>query len=342
MLRGGLALTLLAGACEQEPPARELAEAEVAAPPVVTRPAAAQVEVPRIRESDCEFTELPAHRLTVTTAGLALDDAPASAAVPALGSLEPRELTLVIDAGLPFKDVHPLLVSLSAVDGLRLWVGLHVGDDKQLRHLPIGAPQLGVPPRELTTLPPHTYTLSLDDVAVRYNTADPLALPRGMEVAVDQVLVSATPRTRWGFVVRGLAHVCAGAVLIEAPIGRPVPEDSGSASHLRVPTLRQAKATVTGGLEKDVVRRIVREHINELRYCYNLSLARDPFARGRVTIAFTIGADGTVTAATVDESTVKEPELAPCMAGAVGRWTFPKPAGGQDVAVVYPFVLEPG
>jgi hypothetical protein len=43
-----------------------------------------------------------------------------------------------------------------------------------------------------------------------------------------------------------------------------------------VPTVRQAKATVTGALDKDIIRRIVRAHINEVRYCYNQGLARDP------------------------------------------------------------------
>ena len=108
-----------------------------------------------------------------------------------------------------------------------------------------------------------------------------------------------------------------------------------------VPTVRQAKATVTGNLDKDIVRRIVRAHINEVRYCYNQGLARDPSLGGRVAIQFTINSEGKVPAAVVRETTLKDAAVGNCIAQAVRRWTFPKPKDGS-VIVDYPFVLEPG
>jgi len=110
----------------------------------------------------------------------------------------------------------------------------------------------------------------------------------------------------------------------------------------RVPTVRQAKAEVQGALDKDIIRRIVRAHINEVRYCYNQALARDPNAKGRVAVQFTIGGTGKVPTAVVQESTMKDPAVGSCIAQAVKRWTFPKPEGGGSVIVSYPFVLEPG
>ena len=62
----------------------------------------------------------------------------------------------------------------------------------------------------------------------------------------------------------------------------------------RVPRVRQAKATVTGSLDKDIIRRIVRAHINEVRYCYEKGLAVDPNLKGRVAVTFTIDAEGKV------------------------------------------------
>ena len=109
----------------------------------------------------------------------------------------------------------------------------------------------------------------------------------------------------------------------------------------RVPTVRQAKAEVVGALDKDIIRRIVRAHINEVRYCYNQALARDPNAKGRVAIQFTINATGKVPSATVQDSTMKDASVGRCISQAVRRWTFPKPEGGGQVAVLYPFVLEP-
>ncbi len=109
----------------------------------------------------------------------------------------------------------------------------------------------------------------------------------------------------------------------------------------RVPTVRQAKAEVQGSLDKDIIRRIVRAHINEVRYCYNQALAKNPNAKGRVSVQFTIDAAGKITTAQIAESTMADAAVGVCIAKAVKSWTFPKPVGGL-VTVTYPFVLEPG
>ena len=110
----------------------------------------------------------------------------------------------------------------------------------------------------------------------------------------------------------------------------------------RVPRVRQAKAQVKGALDKDIIRRIVRAHINEVRYCYNQGLVRDPNLKGRVSVQFTIGPTGKVPVAVVQQSSLKDRDVANCVAKAVKRWTFPKPQGGGNVVVTYPFVLQPG
>ncbi len=110
----------------------------------------------------------------------------------------------------------------------------------------------------------------------------------------------------------------------------------------RVPRVRQAKAAVKGSLDKDIIRRIVRAHINEVRYCYNQGLAKEPALEGRVAIKFTIGAKGKVTEATVESDSLSDDKVGKCIAKAVKRWKFPKPTGGGVVTVTYPFVLSPG
>lgn len=108
----------------------------------------------------------------------------------------------------------------------------------------------------------------------------------------------------------------------------------------RVPGILQKKARVEGPLDRDIVRRIVRAHINELRYCYNQGLARDPNLAGDVTIDFEILDTGRVGESTVGKSTLHDPQIAPCMATAVKRWSFPKPV--KLVKVSYPFGLTAG
>jgi Ca-activated chloride channel family protein len=109
----------------------------------------------------------------------------------------------------------------------------------------------------------------------------------------------------------------------------------------RVPTVRQAKAEIQGSLDKDLIRRIVRAHISEVRACYNKGLARDPNLKGRVSIQFMIDGGGKVLSAKVREDTLTDKTVGTCIAAAVLRWTFPKPTS-SSVIISYPFVLEPG
>jgi len=98
----------------------------------------------------------------------------------------------------------------------------------------------------------------------------------------------------------------------------------------------------SGALDKDVIRRVVREHIGDVRACYSTGLERDPKLTGRVSIQFTIGPTGEVSLAVVQESSVKDPEVGRCITDAVKAWKFPEPEGGGNVVVTYPFVLEAG
>lgn len=109
-----------------------------------------------------------------------------------------------------------------------------------------------------------------------------------------------------------------------------------------VPRIRQGKATVGPALDKDIVRRIVRAHINEVRHCYNQGLVKDPDLAGEVKVNFTIGATGKVEKSKVKSTTVADPRVGICVAKAVKRWKFPKPTGGAKVSVNYPFHLSPG
>lgn len=95
-----------------------------------------------------------------------------------------------------------------------------------------------------------------------------------------------------------------------------------------------------GTLSKDEIRKVVREHIEEVRHCYNQVLEKQPEARAKLVVDFTIGSDGGVTRSNIG-SLEGPAELGPCVNAAVRTWKFPRPTGGE-VAVSYPFVMEPG
>ena len=90
-----------------------------------------------------------------------------------------------------------------------------------------------------------------------------------------------------------------------------------------------------------LVRRIVRQHINEVRYCYEQELPRHPALAGRLLVQFVVAGTGRVMTSFVESSTLADPRVGMCVTEAVRRWEFPKPEGGGLVQVSYPFQLQP-
>ncbi|MFH1438592.1 MAG: TonB family protein [Pseudomonadota bacterium] len=109
----------------------------------------------------------------------------------------------------------------------------------------------------------------------------------------------------------------------------------------KVPTIRPGTAEVKGSLSKEVIRRVIRQHLNEIRFCYEQQLAVKPDLSGRVAIQFIISPTGAVQMSKVASSTLGNTTVEQCVAKAVRRWTFPSPEGGGVVIVTYPFVLQP-
>jgi len=101
------------------------------------------------------------------------------------------------------------------------------------------------------------------------------------------------------------------------------------------------RLTSKGSLDKEIVRRIIRAHLNEIRYCYETELARRPTLAGRVVLQFAIAPSGQVLSSVVQDSTLHLVPLESCMTQSVRRWIFPQPAGGGLTVVSYPFVLAP-
>ena len=101
------------------------------------------------------------------------------------------------------------------------------------------------------------------------------------------------------------------------------------------------KTTVVGGLDKDVIAKIIRSHQNEIKYCYETELNKDPSLAGKVAVAFTIDPAGGVAEASVTETTLNNSAAEACMLSRIRRWKFPEPKGGGVVAVTYPWLFSP-
>jgi len=107
-----------------------------------------------------------------------------------------------------------------------------------------------------------------------------------------------------------------------------------------VPQVRSGGAEVRGSLSKEVIRRVVRRHINEVKFCYEQQLNARPDLQGRVTTRFVISPTGSVQSAMVASSSLRNEAVESCIVRAVRRWTFPAPDGGGVVVVNYPFLLD--
>ena len=106
---------------------------------------------------------------------------------------------------------------------------------------------------------------------------------------------------------------------------------------IHVPDYVVGQPVVRGALDKEIIRRIIRRHINEVKFCYEVELARNQNLGGRVAVNFTIMPTGQVAAALVQSTTMGNPRVESCLVGAVRRWEFPKPVGGGVVIATYPF-----
>jgi hypothetical protein len=118
----------------------------------------------------------------------------------------------------------------------------------------------------------------------------------------------------------------------------------GTIGHrVRAPTVSGASASVRADdqLPPGVIQRIVRANFGRFRACYEEGLRRNPTLTGRVVASFIVGANGRVSRTGDGGSTLADAAVSRCVVAAFGGLEFPREAGGGDVSVTYPIVLEP-
>ena len=103
---------------------------------------------------------------------------------------------------------------------------------------------------------------------------------------------------------------------------------AGPGYHGGPTTVRLERPAVTGAMDADVVRRVTQRHLNELRFCYEQGLARQPELGGTVEATWTLDPSGRAVEAQVAgvEGNL-DPTTLSCMRSAWSRWVFPAPDG---------------
>lgn len=112
----------------------------------------------------------------------------------------------------------------------------------------------------------------------------------------------------------------------------------GSAGGAPIPL--GAEAEVAQGLDRSAIDEVIRRNLGQVRFCYEQALQGTPGLNGRVAMGFTIGGNGLVKTAQVENSSMANKGVEDCITMRLKTWKFPTPQGGVDVKVTYPFVLR--
>jgi pSer/pThr/pTyr-binding forkhead associated (FHA) protein len=106
------------------------------------------------------------------------------------------------------------------------------------------------------------------------------------------------------------------------------------------PKVSIGNAQATGDLDKNTIRRYVRQKLAQIEYCYQKQLLVKPTLAGTVNTQFTIDGNGRVIAAKAGG--MGNGDVEGCVADVIRSIQFPKPTGGGIVNVTsYPFTFRP-
>lgn len=100
------------------------------------------------------------------------------------------------------------------------------------------------------------------------------------------------------------------------------------------------EAEAIGGLDKSLIAAVVQANIGQIKHCYERQLIVDPNIFGKVVAQWTINKEGTVSSTSVKNTTMKNSPVENCILAKIKSWSFPKPKGGGQVMVSYPFLFK--
>ena len=164
------------------------------------------------------------------------------------------------------------------------------------------------------------------------------------KVAVKKCLLAAVKKCKFPAPRNGVKVLVTWPLVVQAKaaigLGTLGTIGKGGSKKTRQARVILGRATVKGPLKREIIRRILRRHIYEPRYCYQRALSIKPNLRGRLEVQFTISATGRVSKVVISSSTMNNKMVEGCLAKLVRRWLFPKPRGGRPVKVTVPFLFR--
>ena len=99
---------------------------------------------------------------------------------------------------------------------------------------------------------------------------------------------------------------------------------------------------VLGAIDPELIRKVIRDHADQVRYCYEQQLTLNPKLHGKVAIRWQINSDGRASSPMLvaGDTTLPSDEVGRCIMSRIVTWEFPKPKGGGIAIVTYPWILR--
>lgn len=107
-----------------------------------------------------------------------------------------------------------------------------------------------------------------------------------------------------------------------------------------VPRYENVEVEVKGAMDPALLESFVKEHLIEMRYCYETNLLKVSDLQGKILTSWTIAGDGRVLDFDSASSDISLQSLHACLREKISQWTFPAPKGGGVVHVKYPFIFS--
>jgi outer membrane biosynthesis protein TonB len=99
--------------------------------------------------------------------------------------------------------------------------------------------------------------------------------------------------------------------------------------------------SIAGSLSRREIERVINSHQNEVEFCYQQALARNPTVSGRIMVRATIVTGGRVSAASVGSNSTNDSTFANCIVNSLKAWKFPSPQGGSEASFEWPWLFKP-
>ena len=99
------------------------------------------------------------------------------------------------------------------------------------------------------------------------------------------------------------------------------------------------EASFSGTIDKEAIRRVIRENRKLFQYCYDQALRRNSDAYGKVEIQWDIEERGRATNTIVKSNSTGDASFGRCMADKIRGLIFPEPPADQVARVIFPFVF---